>query len=76
MGYPRDLDDYTEEELNAELARRQASRRRGLCDYCGRVPQSTEACSKPERHRAVQQLFGDFVPSPTAHTLVEDNDDG
>jgi hypothetical protein len=50
MGYPRDLDEYEEEELRAELDRRAKLRADGKCDYCGRsihVP----TCKFQERHR-------------------------
>lgn len=36
MSYPRDLDDYKDEELINELARRCAERSKGNCDYCRR----------------------------------------
>lgn len=49
MSYPRDLDEFTEEELRAELARRTAARERGVCDYCGRLP-TEKSCKEFERH--------------------------
>ncbi len=36
MSYPRDLDDYSDDELINELARRCAERSKGNCDYCRR----------------------------------------
>jgi hypothetical protein len=36
VSYIRDLDEYYEEELEAELASRAELRIRGLCDYCKR----------------------------------------
>lgn len=53
MSYPRDLDEYTEEELRAELRRREAFRALGLCDYCGRPALTT--CRFPDRHRAARR---------------------
>ncbi len=49
MSYPRDLDEYTEAELAAEIVRRREARASGLCDYCGRPPTETP-CRFPERH--------------------------
>jgi hypothetical protein len=49
VSYPKDLDEYTEAELKAELERRQKAREAGLCDYCGRQP-SQPACRFPERY--------------------------
>lgn len=50
MGYPRDLDEYDEKELDAEKRRRAERRNRGLCDYCERAPTSPP-CRFPRRHR-------------------------
>lgn len=51
MGYPKDLDDYTDAELKAELKRRVALREKGLCSYCKRsVKLST--CRYPDRHHS------------------------
>lgn len=36
MSYPRDLEDYADEELIHELARRQGMRKKGQCSRCGR----------------------------------------
>ena len=49
MSYPKDLDEYSEKELVAELNRRFVARSRGVCDYCGRPPEAP-ACKFPERH--------------------------
>lgn len=49
MSYPMSLDDYTDDQLAAEIARRTKSRKRGLCDYCKRRP-SLPPCRFPERH--------------------------
>ena len=37
MSYPRDLEDYTANELWGELGRRSRLFNDGKCDYCGRV---------------------------------------
>ena len=54
MSYPRDLDEFAEKELVAELERRERLRRRGLCDYCGSPAgvlfPNGRTCSHPERH--------------------------
>lgn len=52
-----DLDEYTEARLVAELARRSTARRQGICDYCGRTP-DTPTCRFPERHREVGAWLG------------------
>lgn len=51
MGYPRMLDDYTDEELRAELDRRRRAREIGLCDYCSRS-WGSPPCRYPTRHKA------------------------
>jgi hypothetical protein len=49
VSYPRDLDEFSEEELRDELARREEARRLGLCDYCGRNGNATK-CRFSNRH--------------------------
>lgn len=49
MGYIKDLDEYTDEELQKELTRRQTVRDEGICDYCGRDGRM-ETCRYQERH--------------------------
>lgn len=49
MSYPKDLDEYDEGELLAEVATRQTARRLGQCDYCYR-PRDTEPCKMETRH--------------------------
>lgn len=51
MSHFRDIDEYTEAQLRAELERRASLRERGLCDYCGQA-QSAKPCRFPDRHRA------------------------
>lgn len=62
MSYPRDLDEYSENELLEEIERRRTVRERGLCDYCGRKP-TTSPCKFPERHRG--------QPSESAQAVEE-----
>jgi len=50
VSYQKDLDEYTEEQLNNELTRRKKLRQRGRCDYCERVP-ATPPCRFSYRHR-------------------------
>lgn len=50
MSYQKDLDEYTEEQLNNELKRRQDLRNEGKCDYCGQLG-NTPNCKFPERHK-------------------------
>jgi hypothetical protein len=50
VSYPRDLDEVHEDQLREELERRRAARIAGVCDYCGRHPDTPE-CKFPSRHR-------------------------
>lgn len=50
MSYPKDLDEYTQEELKAELTRRQLQQSQGNCDYCGRKCGAFPPCKFHERH--------------------------
>lgn len=50
MGYPLDLDEYTEKRLEEELENRLQLRLRGRCDYCKRDPK-TKPCKFEDRHR-------------------------
>lgn len=49
MSYPRDIDEYTTEELVGEIMLRQKRRYRERCDYCDRLP-DTDPCKFPARH--------------------------
>ncbi|QSQ14069.1 hypothetical protein [Myxococcus landrumensis] len=48
-----DLDEHDEEDLRAEVKRREELRQRGLCDYCCRPP-ATNTCKFPERHGVIE----------------------
>lgn len=50
MSYPKDLDEYTDGELDGHLSYRRGMRAKGVCDYCLRTP-DTKPCKLPERHR-------------------------
>ena len=50
MSYPKDLDEYTDDELKDELGRRKQLMLKGLCTYCNR-PGETPTCKFPDRHR-------------------------
>ena len=50
MSYPRDLDEYTDDELTNEIRRRAEHRRLGQCHYCGR-PVTAEPCKFKNLHR-------------------------
>ena len=50
MGYPKDLEEYSLAELKAEIQRREANTKMGLCDYCRR-PINGPACKFPDRHK-------------------------
>jgi len=49
MSYSKDLDEYSEDELLAELEQRKDLRSTGLCDYCAQ-PGYTPSCKFPFRH--------------------------
>ncbi len=49
MGYPLSLDERDEQKLIDELVLRRTRRSNGLCDYCGREP-DTPPCKFPGRH--------------------------
>ncbi len=49
MSYPRDLEDYDDDELFAELKVRAKARLQGKCDYCKQTPEK-EACRYADRH--------------------------
>ena len=54
MGYAlRDIEDFSEQDLHKELARRLKDRQAGLCDFCGRPPM-TAPCREFERHVATK----------------------
>lgn len=46
----KQLIDYTDYELAAELSRRASMRGAERCDYCGRKCDD-ESCRRPDRHR-------------------------
>jgi len=50
MSYPRDLDEYTDQELSEELTARAARRYLGTCDYCSRFKDQGVPCRFPRRH--------------------------
>lgn len=51
MSYPKDLDEYDDEELMEELDKRAVRRKRGICDYCGQKFEAP-SCRFPHRHKA------------------------
>lgn len=52
MSFPRDLDEFGEDELVDELRRRFEARREGKCDYCGRPHDARPPCKFSGRHGA------------------------
>lgn len=50
MSYPKDIEDYTTEELLVEVKRRLACKARGQCHYCLR-PHDTSPCKFPNVHK-------------------------
>lgn len=57
MSYPRDLDEYSDDELEAERQRRVKLRARGQCPYC-RQDFEDPPCRHPEQHRPLLVLRG------------------
>jgi len=55
VGYPKDLDEYTDNDLAHELQRRLLAKQQNLCSYCGRSG-SESPCKFPERHKQVKQV--------------------
>jgi len=49
----KDIDEYTDQELLAEIALRHKRRQAGLCDYCNRG-YTEAACKFPERHQMIR----------------------
>lgn len=49
MSYFTTTDEKDEEELREELEYREKERNKGVCDYCGRSP-DTKSCKFPKRH--------------------------
>jgi hypothetical protein len=49
VSYPKDLDEYTDAQLDAEITRRARLAQKGLCTYCGQ-PSAADPCKFPERH--------------------------
>lgn len=50
MSYPRDLDEYTQAELEHEILRRTAAQENDFCDYCNRECGTLPVCKFPYRH--------------------------
>jgi ribosomal protein S21 len=53
--YPRSLDEIPDEEIRAELLRRDALRRKGLCAYCKREKGEEPACRMTREHTAYER---------------------
>lgn len=60
MMYPKDLDEYTQHELERELERRRRLRAEGFCDYCLRRSH-LPSCKFPDRHRYKKGAKDDTV---------------
>lgn len=58
VSYPKDIEDYSLEELEEEIERRVSLQHKDLCDYCERPAGSLPACKHPDRHgtRVVKDL--------------------
>lgn len=47
--FGKELDEYSDDELHEELARRADCEKRGVCSYCGMNGNATK-CRFPSRH--------------------------
>lgn len=54
MSYPMDLDEYTTDALERELAERKKRHAAGVCSYCVRDHGTRPACKFPLRHSGKQ----------------------
>lgn len=72
MSYPRELEEYDDEELKAEIERRGEAAKKKLCSYCNRKI-TASACRFPERHKGkrVHRDEPRLVIGDTAYTLTE-----
>ena len=52
MGYPKDLDEYTDREIAQEYERRKQCKASGICHYCGRPLNDGKRC-KLKAHRII-----------------------
>lgn len=60
MGYPKHMDEYSEQDLIDELTRRATIQAAGKCDYCGR-DRTTNSCKFVERHKVKEpSVFSGF----------------
>lgn len=50
MSYPKDLDEYSVEDLENEIKRRRILREQGICDYCGQTGDKPH-CRMFDRHQ-------------------------
>lgn len=61
MSFQKDIDEYTEKELNDELERRNQLRDQGKCDYCQQYG-NTPPCKFPERHKKAEHWWNNVRP--------------
>ncbi len=54
MSYPRNIDEYPDEDLESELRRRKEARQTGLCDYCNRYA-NLAPCNMADRHELARK---------------------
>lgn len=65
-----DLTEQPEVALEAEILRRRLARRRGLCDYCGRLPDEP-ACKFPTRHVMPAEMLRNENMAEAGRILTE-----
>ncbi len=63
MSYAYTLDEYPEEQLRAELDRRERLQASGLCDYCGASPEhaGVQGVGQTRREGTVTPKWFDFL---------------
>lgn len=73
MSYPRSLDEYADEELEAEIKRRKKLKKKKLCTYCERSVDAPH-CRFPERHtfkKGMRDNEPRLIVGDTIYTLSE-----
>lgn len=76
MSYHKDLDEYFEEDLENEIARRRQARRTRLCDYCGRAQSVEPPCKFPRRHRGLIERPVDEIADKMRAKYLAENAEG
>lgn len=73
MSYQKELDEYTDEQLQEEIQRRISLNAIGCCTYCNRLG-STESCKQIEQHKKAKDKLdlitqAEAAPQPVYTTF-------